>query len=122
MMRVQTILLGVAGAAAALWAWNRWGGAAAPQEDSVEMAAEVVARPAVVEGLEQGRAVGQSLVMNPNLTLAGGLPSLGASAGTVDSESSNSTIWEGRVTDVGAKFTTTGFGANYSGSAIGVAH
>ncbi len=87
---------------------------------------EIVTRPAEVYGQRTGRAVGQTLLDNPDATLATGLPNIVsgqsvASSRQAGNESVTSTALEGSMTDTSLKYRVGSFGTNFSGSAIGIA-
>jgi len=64
----------------------------------------------------RGRAVGQNIATDPSLSITEGPIPMGA---TFD-PSMDTTLWEGKFTDGALKYTVASFGSNYSGSAIGV--
>ena len=64
----------------------------------------------------RGRAIGQNIATNPQMAITDGVVPMGA---TFD-PSGDTTLWEGKFTDGALKYTVPAFGANYSGSAIGV--
>jgi len=98
-------------------------------------AAELVLRPRPLDGVNDGRTVGQKRVESDGTAPA--MVNRGRAVGQTTVEMSNGVsgdvrpiipvhdpsqdtqLWEGRFTDGALKYTVSSFGANYSGSVIG---
>ena len=70
---------------------------------------DIVSRPAEVYGQRTGRAIGQTLLDNPDATLATGLPNIVSGASVASSHQVGmkqllQTAWEGKMTDTSLKY------------------
>ena len=114
-------------AAVAYAVYKLWNSYTSSEDSEAEVFhVDIVSRPAEVYGQRTGRAIGQTLLDNPDATLATGLPNIvsGASVASshqVGDEAVTSTAWEGKMTDTSLKYRVGSFGTNFSGSAIGIA-
>ena len=100
-------------------------------------AAEIVYRPKPLDGVNDGRTVGQKRVERDGASLkmvnrgravgqtiahdpSDAITRSPVPMGHVHDPDMDTTMWEGKFTDGALKYTVSAFGANYSGSAIGV--